>query len=192
MSESSKATRADIQIGDLAVDGFMLPDGSYRMSQTQAADIIGKPEINARRFLDSKGSKTLLGNSYTPDTIEAESTQGKRGSTRFNALPLSVVAAYWVWECSKGNKQALPLVMAMTNETLTRRFDTAFGVERSEADYNQLLRDQNAALQATLEMLGDAYAEPDLLREENERLRQQLRDAGIEPWTLTDGEGDSS
>jgi hypothetical protein len=32
MTESIKATRASVQIGALEVDGFMLPDGSYRMS----------------------------------------------------------------------------------------------------------------------------------------------------------------
>lgn len=188
MSESAKATRTSIQIGELSVDGFMLPDGTYRMSQTQAAEIIGKPEINARRFLGAKGSKALLGKDYTPDTIEAEGIQGKRGSIRFNALPLEVVSAYWVYECSKGNKQALSLVIALTNETLARRFDSAFCVQRTEDDYNQLLREQNVALQSTLEAFSDAYAEPDLLREENERLRQQLRDAGIKPWQLTNGD----
>ena len=184
MSDSTKATRASIQIGDLAVDGFMLPNGGYRMSQTQAAETIGKPQRNAGRFLSSNSIKALLGNTYTPDTIEAEGTEGQRGSPRFNALPLDVVAAYWVYECNKGNKQALPLVLAMTTESLTRRFDAAFGIERSEDEYNQLLRDQNAALQATLEDLADAYAEPDLLREQVSRLEQQLRDAGIEPWQL--------
>lgn len=50
MSESIKATRATVAIGALTVDAFMLPDGSYRMSQTQAAEAVEKDEINARRF----------------------------------------------------------------------------------------------------------------------------------------------
>jgi len=29
-----KAIRAIVQLGDVTLDGFMLPDGSYRMSQT--------------------------------------------------------------------------------------------------------------------------------------------------------------
>lgn len=37
MTESVRAVRASVQIGSLTVDGFMLPDGSYRMSQTQAS-----------------------------------------------------------------------------------------------------------------------------------------------------------
>jgi hypothetical protein len=42
-----------LDIGDRVVAGFMLPDGSYRMSQTQAAECVGKTEINARsRFLN--------------------------------------------------------------------------------------------------------------------------------------------
>ncbi len=38
MSESIKATRAIIAIGSLSVEAFMLPDGSYRMSLSQAAE----------------------------------------------------------------------------------------------------------------------------------------------------------
>ena len=69
VTESIRATRADVQIGSLKIDGFMLPDGSYRMSLPQAAECVGKPEINARRFLTSKAIKALLGEGYTPDSI---------------------------------------------------------------------------------------------------------------------------
>lgn len=190
MSESAKATRATIQIGELSVDGFMLPSGEYRMSQTQTAEAVGLTERNARDFLRSKAIKRLLGEGYTPaiSEVEIESTDQARGQSRINALPLETVSAYWLWQSFRGNKQALALCMSLMTETLTRRFDAAFGVDRSESDYNQLLKDQNAALQSTLEGLADAFAEPDLLREENERLRQQLRDADIEPWQLPDGD----
>lgn len=50
MTKSVRAFRASVQIGSLAVDGFVLPDGSYRMSQTPAAECVGKPEINVRLF----------------------------------------------------------------------------------------------------------------------------------------------
>ena len=188
MSDPTKAIRATIQIGDLAVDGFMLPDGSYRMSQTQTAETVGRSEDISRRFLRSRAIKALLGGSYTPDVLEAEGTEGRRGNPRFNALPLDVVSAFWLYECSKGNKQALALCMALMTETLTRRFDTAFGVSRSEDEYNQLLRDQNTALQATLEDLADAYAEPDILREHVSRLEQQIRELGGKPWQLPEGD----
>ncbi|MFN5472772.1 MAG: hypothetical protein ACK6BN_06885 [Pseudanabaena sp.] len=42
MSESIKATRATVAVRGLTVDAFMLSDGSYRMSQTQAAETVDK------------------------------------------------------------------------------------------------------------------------------------------------------
>ena len=185
MTTSDKAKRATVAIGSLSIAGFQMPDGSYRMSQTQAAECIGKPEINARRFLDSRGIKALRGEGYTPDTIEVDSPEQGRGQTRFNALPLDVVSAYWLWEASKGNQQAIALCYALMAETLERRFDNAFGVERSESDREALLAQR---LQADLSALGEAYAEPDELREQVARLEQQLRDAGLEPWQLPPSE----
>jgi hypothetical protein len=67
----------------------MLPDGSYRMSQTQAADCVGKPEINARRFLSSKAIKALLGEGYTPDSIEIESETQRSPQRRLWRSPPS-------------------------------------------------------------------------------------------------------
>jgi hypothetical protein len=184
MTTGDKAKRTTVAIGSLSVDGFQMPDGSYRMSQTQAAECIGKPEINARRFLDSRGIKALRGEGYTPDTIEVDSPEQGRGQTRFNALPLDVVSAYWLWEASKGNQQSIALCYALMAETLERRFDAAFGMERSESDRNALLAQPLQTTEADLTALGEACAEFDALHEQRARLEQQLHDAGLEPWHL--------
>ncbi len=180
-----KATRATVAIGAVMVDGFMLPDGRYRMSQTQAAECVGKPEINARRFLDSKAIKTLLGQGYTPDTIEIESeaTQ-RRGQSRFNALPLEVVTAYWLNQATQGNQQALALVWALLTESLERRFDAAFGIARQESERNTLLSQRVDQLQRDLSRLGEAFAMDDEIRHERDYLAQVLRDHGIDPYGL--------
>ncbi len=187
MTDSTRATRATVTLGALTLDGFMLPDGSYRMSQTQAAECVDRPEINARRFLDSKGIKALLGQGYTPDTIEIEPGSNQiRGQSRFNALPLEVVTAYWFTQASQGNKQAFTLVWALLTESLERRFDSAFGVTRSEDDFNQRLHDR---IIAQLENdLGEAFNVDSVLRSENEYLTQVLRDNGIDPWALPESE----
>ena len=44
--------------------------------------------------------------------------------------------------------------------------------------------DQSFETMADLAVLGEAYAEPDALREQVAQLEQQLRDAGLEPWQL--------
>jgi hypothetical protein len=184
MTTNDKAQRATVQIGPLSVDGFQMPDGSYRMSQTQAAESVGKSQRNAGRFLESKGIKALRGEGYTPDTIEVDSSNQARGQARFNALPLDVVSAYWLWEASKGNQQAIALCYALMAETLERRFDAAFGIERSESERSALLAQRLQQTESALTALGEAYAEPDLLRMEVEQLRQQVIDLGGQPWQL--------
>jgi hypothetical protein len=135
MSESIKATRATVAIGALTIDAFMLPDGSYRMSQTQAADLVGLSERNAREFLESKTFERLAGEGYTPAIFDIDSEQS-RGQSRFRGLPLEVVVIYWVYQCYRGNKQAFSLLIALATESLERRFDNAFGVFRTEQERN--------------------------------------------------------
>ncbi len=186
MTTNDKAQRATVQIGPLSVDGFQMPDGSYRMSQTSAADAVGIGRQNVSDFLRSKAIKALLGEGYTGQIfeIEVDSTEQRRGQARINAVPLDVVVAYWHWQSHRGNKQALQLCIALATETLERRFDTAFGVERSESERNAILTQRLQQTESALSALGEAYAEPDVLRERVTRLEQQLRDAGIDPWQL--------
>jgi hypothetical protein len=187
MTNSDKAKRATVAIGSSEVDAFQMPDGSYCMSQAQVAECIGTPQ-NASNFLRSKAFKALRGGESTDqsfETIEVESSQQATGGTRINAVPLDVVWAFWLYQCSRGNKQAYNLLAALGLESLERRFDAAFGVERRESDRNALLTQR---LQADLSALGEAYAEPEELREQVARLEQQLRDAGLEPWQLPPSE----
>jgi len=186
MTTNDKAKRAPVQIGPLSVDGSQMPDGSYRMSQTSAADAVGIGRQNVSDFLRSKAIKALLGEGYTGQIfeIEVDSTEQRRGQARINAVPLEVVVAYWHWQSHRDNKQALQLCIALATETLERRFDTAFGVERNEADRNAILAQRLQQTESALAALGEAYAEPDDLREQVTRLEQQLRDAGLEPWQL--------
>ena len=183
MSESIKATRATVAIGGLTVDAFMLPDGSYRMSQTQAADLVGLSERNAREFLDSKTFKGLLGDGYTPAIFDIDSEQS-RGQSRFRGLPLEVVVIYWVYQCYRGNKQAFSLLIALATESLERRFDNAFGVVRTEQDRNDATTARIKALESDLANLGEGFAIDDDIRRELNDLKTWLRDHGINPYGL--------
>ena len=181
MSESIKATRATVAVGGLTVDAFMLPDGSYRMSQTQAAEAVGKDEINARRFLTSKSINAIRGKGYTPDSIES-------GQTRFNALPLDVVTAYWLYQSSQSNKQALALVWALLSESLERRFDNAFGVVRTEQERNDATTARIKALEKDLANLGEGFEIDADKDREIAYLTSLLKENGIEPYGLPSGD----
>ncbi len=184
MTINDKAKRATVQIGPLSVDGFQMPDGSYRMSISGVAGSVGLTARNAFAFLRSKAAERLLGEGYTDSVseVEVESAPDQaRGQTRIQAVPLNIVSKYWLWQSYRGNKQAFALVDALLEESLERRFDAAFGVARSESDRDALLAQR---LQADLSRAIEALAEPDIRTEREARLEQQLRDAGLEPWQL--------
>jgi cell division protein FtsB len=183
MSEPIKASRATIRLGSLSVDGFMLPDGSYRMSQTQAAECVDMTERNAREFLDSKTFKRLTGEGYTTAIFEIESETQARGQSRFRALPLEVVVIYWVYQCYRGNKQAFNLLVALATESLERRFDVAFNVTRTEEERNDRLTQRIQQLESDIARLGEAFAMDDEIRRERDYFEQLLRERGIEPWS---------
>ncbi len=191
MADPTKATRAKIAIGDIEIDGFMLPDGSYRMSQSQAAECVNLTPQNASDFLRSKAIKSLLGADYTDrkiEKIEIESTEQARGQSRINALPLEVVGVYWLWQSHRGNKKALALCTALIEESLQRRFDNAFGVSRSEDEYNRQLTEKVRSLESSLKELGEAYAMEDDIRQERDRFERLLRENNIDPYGLPEND----
>lgn len=187
MSESIKATRATVAIGGLTVDAFMLPDGSYRMSQTQAADLVGLSERNARDFLDSKTFERLVGEGYTPAIFDIDSEQS-RGQSRFRGLPLEIVVIYWVYQCYRGNKQAFSLLIALATESLERRFDNAFGVVRTEQERNDITTTRIKALESDLANLGEGFAIDDEIRRERDYFESLLKQSGIDPYGLPNGD----
>ena len=205
---SDKAQRAEIQIGPHMVEGFMLPDGSYRMSLTQTADIVGKPARGTFDFLKSKGFKRLLqeaggtfdflgdeaitaisADSYTADQFQVDIGDGSQGQTRIRGIPLEIAALYWQWESHRGNKQAFLLVSGLITETLERRFDTAFGVSRSESEYNQRLIDRNAELERALQYVSAGMEMEDEILRRLDFYERWFQDRGIDPYALPSGEG---
>lgn len=101
MTETTKARLATIPLGSRTIEGFMMPDESYVMSQDQAAECIAQTKRNLSDFLRSKAVKTLLGKDYTSPKnrqIAIETTQ-QRGGAKISPLMLDEVGAYWVWQC---------------------------------------------------------------------------------------------
>ena len=167
MSDTVTATHATITIGPLSVDGFMLPDGSYWMSQTQVAECINENSINAVDFLESKTLKALRGEGYTPQTFEVSLEKHSKGKIPIQGWSLDIVYAFWVDRYHKGNRDAFKLIVALGKEPLERRFDNVFGVERSENKDNNLLVDRLQRLSQDLERMSETYAIDDDIRNEN-------------------------
>ena len=183
-----KAKRATIQLGDRELDVFQLPDGSYRLSQSQVAEAVGKPRQNFANFLGTKWLKALPGLDSSSQTFSEIDYEGR--GRPITAVPPAIAFAFWVFQVWQRNKSALPLVIALGTETLTRRADAAFGVQRSEAEYaaaaNELMvivANQNQVLKA----LEENYATDDEAREtaaiawaDVKRLQEMLEANGID------------
>ena len=113
MDESYTTTRATIQIGTqsgtLIVDGFMLSDGSYRMSLSQSAGAVGVGPQNASDFLRLKAAKLLLdqGDGVNNIQIELAHSTHTHGRSRLRTMSLEAVTAYWKWQAFSGNRDAL-------------------------------------------------------------------------------------
>lgn len=182
MANTIKAQRAEILLGDISLEIFMLPDGTYRMSQTQVARSVDRDERSFRRFLDSKWLKALPGKASDVGAFPLLERYGESGGARVRGVPLEIAVAYWVRECQRGSQTAAALVWACTTETLERRADNAFGVSRTETERNDRLASRIQTLERDLKELGDAYATNDIIRGENEELQRQLKAHGIEPF----------
>lgn len=184
--QDAKAKRATIELGDRELEVFQLGDGSYQLSQTQVAKAVNKPRRNASDFLQSKWLKSLPGMDYTgpkKDLVEVEADHEGRGGTRISPISLELAGIYWYYQAKRGNKDAEVLVIGCLIDSLLRRADQAFGVVRTEAEYNQRLK----TLETQLSILGDNYAIDDAARDsektawdEVKRLRDWIEDQGLD------------
>ncbi|MEM8940329.1 MAG: KilA-N domain-containing protein [Bacteroidota bacterium] len=127
-----KAKKVNISLGHMNLDVHEIPNGEYRLSQTQAANVIQKDEVSIRDFMGSKSPEALPYKGFTAEKIAV-----KDSKTRINALPISIVVAFWTKESIKGNKIASRLLGACAVESIERRADKAFGKDVSEEQYNQ-------------------------------------------------------
>jgi hypothetical protein len=189
----TKAKRATIALGDIPLDVFQLPGGAYVMSQTQVAEAVDLDEIYIRRFLSSKWLKALPGKDHSSDDFEQVEYEGRGKPIR--AIPLETAALFWVYQVWQKNRQAIALVVATVRETLTRRADAAFGVVRSEAEYEaataemmkllgRVARERNLLLESyeidddARAIVSDMQAMLDERDRENARLREKIRELG--------------
>lgn len=163
-----KATRTTIKYGSIDLEVFMLPDGSYSLSQTQVGFAIEKHDKSLRQFLDGSSPEALPHKDFSrrQEDIEIEGLSGAASS--FKAVPLRIAIAYWTYWANKGNVLAQALLAAGTEETLTRLCDNAFGVAKTEQQYNSELAANIENSKMMLEMMS-------LLTQMNERLEQQER-----------------
>lgn len=135
MSETVRAKRAEIELGDFTLEVFQLPNGDYRLSQSQVAEIVEKDETLVRRFSTSKSPEALPYKGLTLGYFDVEDER-----TRVKGVPIDLAVAFWTKEAVAKNAVAARLLGACAIESLEKRADKAFGIHRTDADYNDRLK----------------------------------------------------
>lgn len=132
-----KAKRAVVPIieCEILVDGFQLPNGEYRLSQTQVAEVVKMHRSTVLRYLKEKELDCPSNKTFTVLHIEAET--GFHYNGKISAVTIDTALDFWYAQAFKGNKKAQALVYALGRETLQRRFDVAFEQQRTEEQYRE-------------------------------------------------------
>lgn len=131
-----KAKRATVLFGEIELEVFMLPDGSYEFSMTQVALSIEKHPKSVRQFLEGKSVEAIPFKDFGDGKIEIE---GETAARSFTPVPTKLMLAYWSYWAKRGNEKAQALLMSGTEETLNRKCDVAFGISKTEEEYNNEL-----------------------------------------------------
>jgi hypothetical protein len=143
LAMDNKAKKAIIKLGSLELDVYQLPNGSYRMSQTQAFISIADDDYStkqaAKRFIEkitSKQAKALVPQGF--GCIEKVKIEGT--GLEINSISLTDVPNFWLLFAADGNIKASLLLAACAIETLERRADSAFNIQRTEEERNDRLQ----------------------------------------------------
>lgn len=143
--------RKNILLGDIELEVFRLPDGTYQLSQTQVAKAVEKPETSTRQFLASQSPYALPHKDFRPVKSKVEGENHV-----VNLIPVEVAVAYWLKETLSGNILAAATLAACAVEAIQRRADREFGVQTSEQEYNQKLAEFRSAGKVSRSRLTDA------------------------------------
>lgn len=187
LSQTHKAQRCTIELGDISLEVAMLPDGTYRMSYVQASEVVDKSRNSMLRFCRSNYLKSLLGEDFECYTPGGEiSIEG--ANRPITPITFELACLYWQKCAAEGNIKARALVIALLKRSLYDLADAAFGIPRHDHERASLLaEDLSDAGVARIEVTSQSLAEqqlslgqPETFIERELKLKIQLAELELE------------
>ncbi|WP_017718024.1 hypothetical protein [Kamptonema formosum] len=117
-SNTARARRAVIQLGNISLEVFLLEDGQYRLSQTQIAEAVGKGELSVRQFWKSASPEALPYKDLVLDKVLIEKDHKGRGLPKISAIPPALAMAYWIYQARKGNPRDRLILESIVQNTV--------------------------------------------------------------------------
>ena len=130
MTNVIKAVRYNFTVADTLLSGYLMPDGSCRLSKTDAVTLIGCDKRRLSQLLEKKVAQTLLPQGLGVVRIPTE-------SGKIDAISISDFCNLCVIALTSGYDQAIAFAGASMAEVIERRFDAAVGIIRSEEERNE-------------------------------------------------------
>jgi hypothetical protein len=126
---SITAKRVIINLGDLQLEVFEI-DGEYRLSKKQVFESVGIVTKDTPRWFKTRNLEPLpsIRLKYTSDTT--------RGTIDSIGIPDTIKVWHYIGT-KENNELALNLVLACAIESIERRADAQFGIDRTEEERNQ-------------------------------------------------------
>ncbi len=113
LKPAAKARKTLIAISqEISLEGYMMPDGSYRLNPTSLARAIGKNHKSLGEFLGGKSPQAQSCQGFSLGEIESIAVIGE--NHRIKPIPLYVAAAFLRYWDKRGNAQASAIVEALT------------------------------------------------------------------------------
>jgi len=134
-NQEPKATKAIIHLGKLSLDVYRVPDGSYKLYVESVTGIIDKEKPDLLDFLQGTSPEALPFKNYNLMHAKKVLVEGQEGFIK--PIPIPLATSYWLYEAFNGNKKAQAIAQASMIESIERRADQAFRVQRSELEYNR-------------------------------------------------------
>lgn len=129
-----KAVRGVIHVGDIPLNVYLLPDGSYRLAGRNVTDAVGMRHGSLAEIMGVKSLKALPG--------AKDGLAGIKADTGESIVPVAIedAVAYWAILAGKANQKALALLQALAIESIERRADDYFGKQVSEFERNERIK----------------------------------------------------
>lgn len=184
------ALKATIKLGaGISIDGYFMPDGSFRYGLAYISRLLGYAENYYRRLLNprrtekaSKKLKALQVKGFTAYQITVNAPRDEAsGSTVAHTVSYQDFCILVEYEAETGNQKALALLTASFRELLRSRTQVAFGLPEDSLERRQL------EFQFNYQHYLEDRAELDELKLPGDEVHHPEFDEllGVSPWGLS-------
>jgi len=136
-SNSNTVAKTTIYLGEIPLIVYQTDDGNYYLDIESVTGAIDEENRDIKRFTTGKSELASAFKGINLNRLPKFDIKGEK--TNFiRSIPVRLATSYWHYRSKNGNNKADAIVQACIIESVERRADLAFKVQRTESDYNKV------------------------------------------------------